>query len=900
VPDPAAPAPPRRPRLTIGLRLILYLAGIAGLSTLMAGALQDRVLWRDLLQAAEARLDRSVDAVALLVDAELQARTTRYRSISGTPQLRANLEVAHAPTLAFYAGQLREREGSALLAFFDAEGEPTAVAGDESLLELAAATREARLGSEAGRPWFATPAELRTAAGPVGRMVAVDPVPEALIERWRRLSGADLRFEPEGWTARGEPVRVVQRAGDLQLVLHAGLEAERAALRNARLQVITAGSGALLLSLLACVGLARSFTRPIVALQRATERVREGELSPRLRSGRQDEIGDVERGFDLMLDGLESARALADERLAELSRSQQHLAKAQRLARVGSFSLDIEGRRIHASAQFRSLFHLEAGEKPIELEELRDRIHPDDRHALEELVAASLSAGNPWTGDFRTSIEGQGDRVFHAQTSPIRSEEGLIVRLDGTVQDVTERHRANEQIRYLAYHDSLTGLGNRLFFIERLEQSIRTARRRNQSIGVLFLDLDHFKRINDTLGHTVGDELLRAVTDRLLRVVRESDLVARRRDSELEPAVSRLGGDEFTVLIHDLDDPQNLALVASRLLDTLVRPFELDGHEVVIGASIGIAAWPADGDSVDVLLRNADSAMYHAKEQGRNNYQFYRASMNATAHERLQVEEALRGAIERGEIEVHYQPKLALADGSITGFEALVRWRRPDGSLMLPGSFIPVAEQSGLIEALSVEVLRQTCEQIAEWQRDAAGRPDGTVPRISVNFSAHQVRGTDSVDTIADLLRRTGAKARHLEIEITESTVMRDEASVIAALNGLRALGITVSLDDFGTGYSSLSFLRRLPVDTLKIDMSFVRNIASDREDAELTRAIVSLGKARQLHVIAEGVETEEQRRLLTEWGCDEIQGFLISPAVPGPEASRMRSSSYPAASVDT
>jgi EAL domain-containing protein (putative c-di-GMP-specific phosphodiesterase class I) len=310
---------------------------------------------------------------------------------------------------------------------------------------------------------------------------------------------------------------------------------------------------------------------------------------------------------------------------------------------------------------------------------------------------------------------------------------------------------------------------------------------------------------------------------------------------------------------------------------------------VVVGASIGIAAWPLDGDDGDALLRNADSAMYHAKEHGRGQYQFYTESMNAAALRRLEIEQRLRAG---GELEVHYQPKLDLRTQKVAGFEALVRWRDPERGLVSPGEFIAVAEQSGLILAIGQFVLEQACRQIARWEQDRNGTPAGFW-RVSVNVSARQFESGDLVATVRRALDEAGARAERLELEITESTVMHDEKAVIATLAQLRALGVAVSLDDFGTGYSSLSYLRSLPVDTLKIDMAFVRNIANSEEDAALTAAIVSMGKARGLRVIAEGVETTAQRRLLTSFGCDEIQGFLIAAALPADQASAVRGAEF-------
>jgi diguanylate cyclase (GGDEF)-like protein len=397
--------------------------------------------------------------------------------------------------------------------------------------------------------------------------------------------------------------------------------------------------------------------------------------------------------------------------------------------------------------------------------------------------------------------------------------------------------------------------------------------------GILFLDLDQFKRINDTLGHSVGDRLLQGVADRLVASVRDSDLVAR---TELATAISRFGGDEFTVLLTQLAQVQDLAKVARRLLEVLARPFALEGHDVVITASIGIAAWPTDGEDGEVLLRNADAAMYHAKEQGRNNYQFYAASMNEVALQRLILETRLRRALERGEFEVHYQPKLGRDGRRVAGMEALARWRDPELGVVLPGEFIPIAEETGLIGALGDFVLRRSCEDRKRWTE--AGFP--AVP-VAVNLSAHQFRGGHLAERVTRILEETGLAPGLLELEITESTLLHDEATVVAALEQLRARGVRVAVDDFGTGYSSLAYLRKLPVDALKIDRGFVHGISDNSDEAALTAAIVTMGHALGLRVVAEGVETERQHALLDGWGCDEYQGFLF--AHPMPDAALAR-----------
>jgi len=876
----------RHVRLTVGLRLLLALAGLVSFSTAVALALQDRALARDLEQAASERLDRAASAARRLVRTHVESLEERYRAISGTPQLRANLEVQHAPTLAFYAGDLQRREGARLLAFVDREGRVIASAGDDRLLSTAIAATRSGLTAHAGEPCFVTLSELRTSLGSVGRLVAVDGVPPELVASWSELCGAPLAFASP--TPGGDMARDVASLPGVTLRVAADLRAEREALRHSRANLLIAGCASLALSLLASAAFARSFVSPIRAIQHAAERVRGGDLTGRIGSERLDEIGDVARAFDAMQEHLQSSRAQVEASFDELSRSRAHLDNAQRSARIGSFEVDLSSGLVEASRQLRELYRLSQEEKPIDPAQLLERIHPDDRADVEEALSLATRQGHAATFDYRVRLPDGEERLLHGEVRVVRDVAGQPIRMEGTAQDVTDWRRAEEQIRFLAYHDGLTGLGNRRLFTERARVAIENARRRDTSLGVIFLDLDWFKRINDTLGHTIGDELLRAVAERLSHCVRATDIVSR-AGADHESAISRFGGDEFTILIEQVEDPQRLSLVASRILAMLETPFELGGHELVVGASIGIAAWPLDGDDAEALLRNADAAMYHAKEHGRNQYQFYTDSMNAAALERLQLEQRMRTGLLRGELEVHYQPKLDLASETVTGFEALVRWRDPERGMVLPGAFIPVAEQSGMIVEIGRRVLELVCEQIARWEE--AGRAG--IERVSVNVSARQFEGGELVETVRQALERSGAPAERLELEITEGTVMRDERSVIAALLELRALGVSISLDDFGTGYSSLSYLRSLPVDTLKIDMAFVRNIASNPEDAALSAAIVAMGKARGLRVVAEGVESPEQRRLLRGFGCDEIQGFLISPALPADEAAGVRGASF-------
>ena len=436
--------------------------------------------------------------------------------------------------------------------------------------------------------------------------------------------------------------------------------------------------------------------------------------------------------------------------------------------------------------------------------------------------------------------------------------------------DLEERKRVEQSIRYMAHHDALTGLPNRSLFRDRLTHAMAQADRYHQRLAVMFLDLDRFKAINDTLGHNVGDQLLTIAAERLRSCVRDSDTVA------------RLGGDEFTVVVEDIIEDHDAAAVAQKILDTLSQPFNLYGHEVFISVSVGITLYPSDDDNADNLLRNADSAMYRAKEFGRNNFQFYVADMNIKARERLMVESSLRRALDRNEFMLYYQPRVDLLSGRVIGAEALLRWRHPEMGLVPPSEFIPILDETGMIIPVGDWALREACRQNREWQ-------DMGLPpiRVAVNLSVRQFMQKDLADTIIRALDAAGLSAEHLEVEITEALFLEHNQTNIITLARLKNMGIHISIDDFGTGYSSLSYLKRLPIDTLKIDQSFVRDIG-DPDNKAIASAIIAMAASLRLNVLAEGVETDEQLAFLRAQGCNEIQGFAFSHPLPAQEFERL------------
>ncbi len=561
--------------------------------------------------------------------------------------------------------------------------------------------------------------------------------------------------------------------------------------------------------------------------------------------------------------------------------NESRLANAHRIARLGDWEWTSDTGTYRLSKGVQRIFALPEHTFEATHDQLLDTVHPEDRAQVEQAFEDAFQNRSSVSIEHRIVLPSGQQRIVHQEAEVHVEEPEDIVHLIGTTQDITERKVAEEKIRNLAYFDTLTGLPNRALLQEHLGYVLQQAKRYNRLVAVLSVDLDLFKRINNTLGYRAGDALLQETSRRLMHCLRGDRVLGQTPGAELQMPngmalspnqVVRLGSDEFMVLLSEIRQPEDAAIVAERIMNALRVPYVLDGQEVVVTASIGIIIYPIDGEDVETLLMNADAALHHAKDAGRGIYQFYTQSMNARAIERLSLEGALRGAIERQELRLHYQPKIDLRTGLVSGMEALLRWEHPDLGMISPDRFIPVAEDTGQIVALGEWALREACTQNKRWQE--AGLP---AMRVAVNLSGRQFKEDDLLPMIWKTLEQTQLDPQYLEFEITERLLMEDTDRTCAFLHALRASGVHISIDDFGTGYSSLSYLNSFPIDALKIDQSFVTDVTSDAGSAAIVSAIIALSQKLSLEVVAEGVETEAQLDYLKNLDCDIIQGYFLS-----------------------
>lgn len=620
----------------------------------------------------------------------------------------------------------------------------------------------------------------------------------------------------------------------------------------------------------------RFIAKPFQTLVNATKTVSSGDLTHRLDDRREDEFGYLARFFNRMLDQI--VKELKELQQAEdaVRGSEKEMKQILDSIHAGVVVIDPESHTI-----------VDANDAAVKM------IGAPKEHILGRVCHQFIcptEIGKCPISDLHTIID-------NSERSLLTTEGGKLPILKSVVPvilkgrehfiesfiDISKLKQAQEQITRMAYFDSLTNLPNRLLFKDRLQLAISHAERHRSLFALLILDLDNFKRINDSLGHRVGDLLLKEVAGRLTDSMRSTDAIVRQSAEEFDATVARQGGDEFTILLTEINHVQHAAKVSQRFLEALKRPFMLDGHEIFITASIGLALYPLDGKDLDSLLKNADIAMYHAKEKGRNNYQFFQQSMNVAALERLSLESSLRKALEQNEFTLVYQPQMDILTGRIVGVEALIRWKHPDRGMVPPVEFIPLAEETGLIAPIGEWVLNTACLQNKEWQKQGYSRLC-----VSVNISGQQFRKQNISKTVTRALEMADLDPRSLMLEITESTIMEHTEEIMAMFHELTGLGVRFSIDDFGTGYSSLSYLKSFPIHELKIDRSFVKDINTNADTAAIAKAIIAMAHSLKLKVVAEGVETEQQLKLLYDEGCDEMQGYLISRPIPGAEVLKL------------
>jgi diguanylate cyclase (GGDEF)-like protein/PAS domain S-box-containing protein len=566
----------------------------------------------------------------------------------------------------------------------------------------------------------------------------------------------------------------------------------------------------------------------------------------------------------------------ASAAINELKQNQRRLSNAQRIGEMGDWECDVASDRMVPSEQAWRIFGHDPSQGELSLEQWLAIVHEDDAPALREAWQQAVASGQPFAIDHRIVHPNGQLRHVHQQVEvTTHGADGGALHLAGAVHDITRHKEAEEQIRRLAHYDPLTGLPNRLLFTEQLQKALSLALRHGRQAAIMFVDLDHFKRVNDTLGHNAGDELLRVVAKRLSSSLRSNDSVTRGSVNATQNSIARLGGDEFIVLLTEISEAADAAAVARRIVAALAEPVTVQGTEIFVGASIGVAMYPCDGEDIDTLLMHADTAMYRAKAAGRGGFQFYDRSMNAQALERLQMEARLRRALDRNEFVLHYQPRVDVRTGRILSAEGLIRWQHPERGIVPPGEFIKMAEDTGLVMPIGEWAINVACRQVAQWR----GLGLGVIP-VAVNLASTHLQERGLPALVAAALRRHGVPASSLELEVTESILMTEPELSIAIAGELAAMGVRMSIDDFGTGYSSLSYLKRLPIDALKIDRSFVRDLETDPDDEAIVSAIIVLAHALKLKVVAEGVETPAQLAFLKSRHCDEYQGFLSSRAV--------------------
>jgi len=554
---------------------------------------------------------------------------------------------------------------------------------------------------------------------------------------------------------------------------------------------------------------------------------------------------------------------------ANIQEKKKLLEESQRITHIGSWKYDLVENILTCSDEIYKIFEVPS-DKAISYKMVLNVTHPDDRKRVAKTYADSLKAHAPYETTHRLLFKDGRIKYVKEECETTFDKEGNPLISIGTVQDITKQKlmenklkEQKETMSHLAYHDTLTKLPNRMLLNDRLSKAIESAKRDNRKFALLFIDLDHFKEINDSLGHHIGDEVLKETAKRFYSIVHKNDTLA------------RLGGDEFTIIMENLKHGQDASILAEKIIETLSQPITVAEHSLYISCSIGISLYPSDGTDLQDLLKYADAAMYRAKEEGRSDFQFYSCEMTLLAFERILMETNMRSGLKKGEFEVYYQPQVDGYSDTLIGMEALVRWQHPEMGFVFPSKFIPLAESTGLIVKLDRYIMKEAIQQLCQWY------DKGLNPGIlSLNLSIQQIKQKDFISYLEDLLRLTGCKPEWIEFEITESQIMTNIKKAIKCLTQLNDLGVNVAIDDFGTGYSSLSYLKKLPISKLKIDQSFIRELPDNEEDIAITQAVIALSKSLKLNIIAEGVESIEQKEFLVTNGCVNIQGYYYSRAV--------------------
>lgn len=897
----------KHPRWRVGVagRLAILLGSLAAASTLIALLIQDRALSSDLRDAALQRLAGAATAADRLLADYLLGVAERYAAISGTPEFRANLTADHLPTLTYYAQQLADGQGASVVIFLRRTGAVATSAGDTRLAAAAAQrvnpeppttnhmcihtgaqTRPAGPSQSSNRVHFepckfpdggaaasilwtrgglyalvAIP--LRTSGVLAGGLVALEPVGPETLRSWSEIFGAVITVVPHGAAPAQELEARVRSFREVEIRVSTTYDAEHRAIARSRRNLLLSGIGALLLAIVASLILARRFAQPIVKMTSAAERVGEGFLDPDLDVQRHDELGDLGRAFT--------------EIMSRLRGSEMRLGRAQRLARLDHWAIDLETENVSGGPEFRRLFGLPK-EGPIQTEDLTLRVHGDDREKFEAAIRRARLASGTFRTDVRVPLRPGRDRVLHLRGRR-REDRGGGGCIEASVQDVTERWKTARRIRYLSLHDPLTGLGNREYFYRDLRHQIKHAGRAQSSVAVLTVGLNDFESITGAMGDAIAADLLREVGRRLATIASPAPSHGGPAAGDApRGCVTRLADAEFAVVV-GLGTREEAESLADAILCRLADPFSIADDDVAINTSIGISLWPDDAADVETLTRNCRSALQQSKLAGHNQYRFYDGSRHREASRLLRMAVLLKRAIERDELEAYYQPRVRPDTGAIVAVEALARWTSDELGPVEPGEFIPLAEEAGLVCALGDWCLRVVARDLARWRELGARNL-----RVAVNISRQQLtRGI--VEGILHATR--GVEPSHLELEVTESALIEHPDEALAVLNELGEHGFRISLDDFGTGYSSLSYIRQLPIHAVKIDRSFIKELATSEDAHAITWTIIMMCQALNLEAVAEGVETRAQRDVLIELGCNEAQGFLFGRPMPASRLER-------------